>query len=149
MLVLKSFDPLKIYDLTLGRETSFGLGNGIIIAKPFSEFVCIWFNAYRDYNPFRWNWAYYSVQFPNLLAKAMPGSIHIEESSLQKPAYNEPHKLFTHGYDWSNNYAIHVWKRRGRVPDRPEELQGLNTTLGEVMRYIMYGMKSRLAFNPS
>ena len=86
MLVLKSFDPLKIYDLTLGRET-------------FSEFVCIWFSAYRDYNPFLWNWAYYSVHFPNLLAKAFPGAIHIEESSLQKPHYNEAHKLFTHGYD--------------------------------------------------
>ena len=135
---MKSFDPLRVHDVTLGRETFYGLGSGIIIAKPFAQFVCIWFNSFRDYNPFLWNWAYYAVHFPNRLAKVLPHAIHIEETSLQKPNYHEAHKLFSTGFDWSNNYAIHVWKRKGHVPDGPEELRNANSTLGEVMRYIMY-----------
>ena len=40
-LVLKSFDVLKLYDISLGREIFFGLQSGVIIAQPFSAFVWI------------------------------------------------------------------------------------------------------------
>ena len=36
---------------------------------------------------------------------------------------------------------MHIYKRQGHVPASPEETHALDTTLGEVMRYIYYGDK--------
>ena len=39
-MVLKSFDDLRRYDFTLGRETSFALNNGVMVGRrgaPFAQ----------------------------------------------------------------------------------------------------------------
>ena len=138
MLLLKTLDPLRRYELTLGRETSYGLGSGIIIAKPKAPFVCVWLNVFRDYNPFPWNWAYYVIVTPNRLAQVLPERLHIEENTLHKPSWQQAELLFRKRVDWSKSYAVHVWKRYGSVPKSPAELDALNTTLGEIMRYIYF-----------
>jgi hypothetical protein len=54
VLVLKSFDPLRNYSLTLGRESKDALANGIIIGRPGSLFLRLWITTYRTYNPKQW-----------------------------------------------------------------------------------------------
>jgi mannosyltransferase OCH1-like enzyme len=57
VLVLKSFDPLRNYSLTLGRETKKPLhliSNGIIIGRPGSMFLRAWITTYRTFNPKEW-----------------------------------------------------------------------------------------------
>ena len=131
--------------MTLGRETSYGLGSGVIVARRHAPFLCVWFNVFRDYNPFPWNWAYYVVLTPERLARVLPDNrLHVEENSLHKPSWQQAELLFQKRVDWSKNYAVHVWKRYGRVPEGPDEIDGLNTTLGDIMRYIYYGIPKRL-----
>jgi hypothetical protein len=75
----------------------------------------------------------------NKLAALFPEHIHVEERSLLHPSWaGELPLLFEKIYDWSDNYAIHVWKNYGPVPKGPTDIANLNTTLGQVMRHVYY-----------
>jgi hypothetical protein len=137
--VLKSFDVLRQkYPLTLGRPSAVSLGNGIIISAPRQPFSCVWLNGYRDYDPKRGDaWGYFSVLTAHKLAALFPEHIHVEERSLLHPSWeSEIQLMFFKIYDWSDNYAIHVWKSFGPVPEDPKDIVNLNTTLGQVMRHV-------------
>jgi len=140
VIVLKSFDPLrKTYPLTLGRETVSSIANGIIISTPRQPFLCVWYHGYRNYDPHEPGaWSYYSVITAHKLAELFPNHVHVEDRSLVHPSWHEEEVslLFEKHYDWSKNFAIHVWKRYGRVPKDPRDIDNLNTTLGEIMRYV-------------
>jgi hypothetical protein len=69
ILVLKPFTPLLQQETVLGRETSYGLGSGIILARPRAPFVCMWRHVFSTYMPWPWNWAKYAVWTPNKLQK--------------------------------------------------------------------------------
>ena len=145
MIVVKSFDPLRKHDLTLGRETSYGLGSSIVIGQPESAFVCVWKESFRSYAPYPWNWAKYAVWTPHALAKRLPEHIHIENKNLLSPTWAQSDLLFNKVYNWTDNFAIHVWKRFGEVPDNPDDIKMLNTTLGQIMRYVYYGSKDLIS----
>ncbi|ELU07691.1 hypothetical protein CAPTEDRAFT_189062 [Capitella teleta] len=136
VLILKSFYPLRQFSMTLGRESHYGLGSSIIIAKPRAPFLCHWLSAYCSYRPFVWNWARYAVWSPHELAAQHPHLIHVEDKNLLHPSWHEPDLLFKGNYDWSENYAMHIWHRFGYVPETPEEIMHLNTTIGQVMRHV-------------
>ena len=53
--------------------------------------------------------------------------------------------LYRGHMDWSDSYTMHIWKRQGHVPDTPDETQALDSTLGEVMRFVYYGDKKLIA----
>ena len=68
--------------------------------------------------------------------------MHIEPRGLQHPSWAEAEQLFDWRTEWTNeNYAFHIWKRYGNVPADEEGIKALNTTLGEVMRYVYYGSR--------
>ena len=48
MIILKSFDPLRVYELTMGRATSITLANGLMVSKPNASFLRIWHNNYKN-----------------------------------------------------------------------------------------------------
>ena len=144
IIVLRSFNPLRFHPSTLGRETSYGLGSGIIVGEPLSKFICIWLHAYRNYNPWPWHWAAYAVWAPHNLAKIFPDDINIEKNTLHSPSWQETEQIYKMTIDWSEKYAIHVWHRYGYVPTQPESpggIEHLNNTLGQIMRYVYYGDK--------
>ena len=141
IIAVRSFDSLRVFPATLGRETSYGLGSGIIVAQRHSAFLRMWLDSFADYRPWPWNWAKYAVWTPHALARQHPSDVHIEVSSLQHPTWAQSDLLCEGLYDWSDNFAVHVWKRFCFVPENPEEIDSLNTTLGEVMRYVYYGSK--------
>lgn len=144
VLVVKSFDPLRTHDVTLGRESPYGLGNSIILSSPSSPFLCVWMSVYARYAPYPWNWAAYSVWAPNKLQKLLPNNVHVEQDSLLKPSWTEADLLYDRVYDWSDNYAVHVWKRYSKttLPDNPENIKHLNSTLGQIMRLIYFDSKN-------
>ena len=123
----------------MGKAATHTLSNGIILSVPNTQFLCIWFEGYRKYDPKYWGGN--SVLMAHALAEIHPNLVHIEENSLLKPGWRHSDLMFEKHYDWSNNYAMHIWKRRGKVPDDPAQMDQLNCTLGEVMRYIYYGSK--------
>ena len=136
VLALRSFHPLRQYEVTLGRETKVSLANGIILAKRAPAFLRIWLETYRSYRSNEW--AAHSTQMPHKLLQLFPHLLHVEETSLVRPNFNEKDLLFRGHYPWQNNYAMHVWKKKGPVPQNSTQLKGLNSTLGDIMRHVLY-----------
>ncbi|XP_064651065.1 uncharacterized protein LOC135502288 [Lineus longissimus] len=145
VVVLKSFDPLLKYNTTMGYETgpnvANGLCNGVIISRPRAKFLEIWHYEYRTFDDAQW--AIHSVILPAQLARKYPSLIHTEAKSLHRPNWMERKWLYNDGslYDWSKNYAVHLWYRYHKVDHNPEDIKKLNTTMGELFRYIYYGKK--------
>ncbi|CAH1799558.1 unnamed protein product, partial [Owenia fusiformis] len=151
VIVLKSFDPLRRYDVTMGKESDDGLANGIILAKKGAPFLRLIFEAYRTYS--KKEWSRHSVGVPYDLSKIYPHLIHVEKTSLLRPSWMDAKILFQGHYNWTENYAIHIWHRDykaigGYFPHCPEDLYDLDTTLGEVMRYVLFGNSTLLSVNP-
>ena len=72
-----------------------------------------------------------------------PHLVHIEEKSFVQPTWEYPQSMFVehHKYDWSGNYFMHIWVALfpKLVPTDIEQIDYLNTTLGQVMRHVYYG----------
>ncbi|XP_074652839.1 uncharacterized protein LOC141907165 [Tubulanus polymorphus] len=142
VIVLKSFDPLRRYDTSMGMEYEDGLGNGVIVAKPNATFVRIMYESYRDFNGSDWSW--HSVRLPYRLATFYPELVHVEPTSINQPNCWSTGLIYDIGsrFDWSRNYCLHLWYRFYDKDHTPETVQTLDSTLGQVFRYIYYGNKS-------
>ena len=139
VLVFRSFQPLLNYSVVLGRETSYSLGNNVILASSYAPFLCIWQQAYVNYEPWPWNWARFSTWLPHQLATFLSTSlVRVESDAFQRPTYFQLDLMFHGHYDWSRSYAMHVWHRWGTVPETVDQMNKTDNTLGEVMRYIYY-----------
>ena len=139
---MRSFDPLRNYEATLGEERPKRYSNGIILAQRHSPFICVWLNAYREYRKMHTFWDMMSVQYSFLIAVTLPEHVHIEKNSLVKPGYDQADKKMFNGYmDWTNNFAIHVWHRtpsgKPKIPQTPDDLSGDRNTLKEVINYVI------------
>jgi hypothetical protein len=141
VIVLKSFEPLLCYNITLAHESEDTLGNGIIVAKQNSKFIKIWIENYvEDFQPDKWD--FNSVQTAMKLAKKYPELIHIEAKSMLHPSWeNELQYLYQENlyYNWTRNYCIHIWTQVNLASQNPDVIKKLNSTYGQVMRYIWYG----------
>jgi hypothetical protein len=122
--------------VTLGRETPSALANGIILAKREAPFLRIWLETYHTFTGRSWN--SHSTKMPHRLLEIFPHLLHVEETSIVKPSWSDWKKLFFGHYPWQKNYAIHVWKGRAKPPANSTEIANLNSTLGEVMRHVLY-----------
>ncbi|XP_046346610.2 uncharacterized protein LOC124127204 [Haliotis rufescens] len=139
-IVLKPLDALLKYDVVMGYEAPDGLCNGIIIGKPWADFLKIWHREYKTFDDSNWN--YHSVVLPAHLAKAHPNLIHTEATSMHRPNYIERDVLYTEGklFKWRvDNFAVHLWIRFHKTEHNPEDIKYWNTTVGEIFRYIYYG----------
>ena len=139
VIALKSFDSLLRYDVTMGAETPDLLANGIILSTPNSTFLHLWHEAYRTFDDSKWN--LHSVILPMKLAKQHPKLVHIEWFNLFRPNWGERHWLYEDGklWDWSENLAVHLYYREHNVEYDPNTIRALNTTAGEIFRFIYYG----------
>ena len=92
VLCLRSFQPLRAFELVLGRQGREGLCNAVILSIPGSFFKS-WYESYRSFRSsgFRDHWAEHSVEIPNQLAEKYPSWLHIEgPSSFFWPMYQIP-----------------------------------------------------------
>jgi hypothetical protein len=135
-MAVKSFDPLRKHDVTLGRQNPRTFANGLILAKRSAPFLRIWLETYRTFTGDSWN--SHSTLMPNTLLGIFPHLLHVEETSIVRPNWDEWEQLFFGHYPWQKNYAIHVWTRRAKPPANSTEIANLNSTLGEVMRHVLY-----------
>lgn len=142
-VVVNPIDTLLKYDLTMGRAVSNTLANGIMFAKPWSDFMKIWHNEYKIFNDNEWSTS--SVVKANQLSKLYPNLVHVEETSLCRPNFQELNHLFgSKSYDWKHkNYVVHLYMRfsKGRG-NSLKDIQNWNTTVGQIMRYIYYDKDS-------
>jgi len=72
VLVIKSFDPLRQYSVTFGRESTFGVCNGIIIAERGAPFLRLLREQYHSCHGGQEIWAQKSVINTDLLVSVYP-----------------------------------------------------------------------------
>ena len=141
MLILKSLDPFRVHKLTLGVSGPGEISNAIIIAQRCAPFLRMWLENYHNYIPRIWG--YNSVTVGYQLYKLFPHLVHVEKEHLLRPTWKETDLIYSiHNkfYNWSQNYSFHVsGENKFKVPKNPEQLNGYNNTLGQVMRYIYFG----------
>ncbi|XP_074652838.1 uncharacterized protein LOC141907164 [Tubulanus polymorphus] len=139
VVIVKSFDPLRLYDTTMGLEMEYRLCNGIIISKANSSFMRMFYDSYKDFKTDFW--AYNSVEVPAKLAAKYPHLLHVEPTSLHRPNWRELDWIYKPGqiYDLSNNYAVHTWFRHYEKDHTAEDIKKLNSTLGRLYRNAYYG----------
>ncbi|XP_077984835.1 uncharacterized protein LOC144439422 [Glandiceps talaboti] len=149
VIVVNSLEPLRHFDSVLGREDPTRLNNGIILARKNSLFIKLYHDAYQIYNRFCWNCD--SIQFPNTLAAQCPHLIHIDRDHLVKPGVMATEVIFENQFPWwRNHFTIHTWirwyfdlpKNENKTIDfNSENIKTLNTSYGEMCRFVYYGSK--------
>ena len=138
IVFVRSIEELRQHDLTMGlMDKSTGMGNGLILAKPSSRFLTFWYESYRTFDNSKWG--VHSMQHPYLLSVVFPDLIHVEQKRIYSPNWFEIEKLFVQRVPWNQNFAVHIWHRhKYPIPKNFKDLAHLNTTLGEILRYIYY-----------
>ena len=138
MIALKSWDPLLYYNTTLGAETDYDLANGVIISIKNASFLRIWKDSYHDFRDKHWGWN--SVVMAYRLAKLHPALVHVEWNTLIHPNFLNTKWLLEKNklWDWSDVYGMHLYYRHYKPQHNPQDIKLLNSTLGEVFRFIYY-----------
>lgn len=138
VIVVRSLDSLLHHEVTLGAETPDMLGSGLILARRNSSFIAQWRATYSSFDDREWN--YHSVVIPMRLARDHPDLVHVEWFSINRPNWFEREWLYGDGklWDWSENYAVHLWYREHNIDYNPISIRTLNTTVGEIFRHIYY-----------
>ena len=140
VIVVRSLDPLRKYDMTLGKEKPPKFIAGIIVARKNALFLNLWLESYR--NNYRGNdWDYNCARVTYKLYKERPDLLHVEPYKLTTPDWLDRSNLWDKVIDWQGQglYVIHVMVHLNKKVYTPENVKALNSTFGEVVRYIYYG----------
>lgn len=133
---VRSFTPLRKYNLTLGHENENQLCNGVIIGQAGSKFIDLWYNSYQTFNDNEW--AVHSTIKPYVLSQIYPKYIHIETASLHRPNYAERDQIYKTVIDFKEKYGIHLWFRFYNKTHNTEDVKGLRSTYGSLCRLTLY-----------
>ena len=141
LLVLKNLDHLRReHDIVLGEGSHISLANAGILANENSWFLKRWFQEYQSFNDEKWGIS--SVQTPMALSRLFPAEIHVVEVVMMRPNWFE-YKVLHHGFfDWSNHLTLHLSTRFMDESDKKRNILQfavLNTSYGEVARYVLWG----------
>ena len=120
------------------------LNNGVIISTKDSKFLQIWYDSYRDFTKREWD--YHDSVVPYNLQFEYPELIHVEEKTINYPSGERLELIYEDIYDWSNNYAIHLWYRLHEFDHGPTDIKRMNTTFGQIARFIYYGNPAMILY---
>jgi hypothetical protein len=83
------------------------------------------------------------VAVPGRIAANNRKLIHVEKDTLHKPLWTESGLKWIYGkgqnYNWTRNYAMHLWYRKHNIDYNPKSIRSLKNTLGGIFRFIYYG----------
>ncbi|KAI0211210.1 hypothetical protein LSAT2_003966 [Lamellibrachia satsuma] len=143
VIVVRSLDPLRKYDVTLGKEKPPKFIAGIIVARRNALFLRLWYNSYRaNYRQLDWDYNCARVTYQLYLKR--PDLLHVEPYRLTTPDWQDRHLLWKEVIAWRDLYVIHAMMHFDRTEYTPENIRQLNSTFGEVVRYIYYGSPKTL-----
>jgi hypothetical protein len=119
------------------------------MSKANSTFIYLWIDTMlNDYQEDKW--AYISGYMPTVLVKRFKntGIVHTEPSSIHYPNHGEMRYLIgPEPFEWSRNYAVHLWHRIWKQTKHYERvkinnatsIRTMNSTYGQIARKIYYG----------
>ena len=146
VVVLKSFDDFLDEQMVLGEENYDALANSVILANKDSWFLQKWFLEYRYFNDAIWS--HHSCFVPWGLWKLFPEKIHVAKENMLRPNWEEIFLIYKNHYNFSDNYAMHLYARFLTQVDKLEgdrsiqELMELDSTYGDLARFILVGDKT-------
>lgn len=138
-IILRSLDSLLKFPFTLSHEFDNNLANGLILSSPNATFIYHWLDGYETFNNDQW--AYHSTILPCELSKIYPNLIHVENRTFIRPSYVELPLIYQENFNWSQNYAMHLYIRFYKGMYTFSDARRLNTTLGSVARHVLYDTK--------
>lgn len=138
-MILRSLTPLRVYNYTQGMESDKLMGSQLIMAARNATFLQLWYKSYLE--DYKEGWTYNALIIPMMLSKRYPSHIHIEGYNFTRPNWFDRHLIYYHNYDWSDNYAIHLFIRDYKRNVSLSSLCTLNTTIGSVGRHAIFGRK--------
>lgn len=138
-IILRSMEDLMNYTFTLSHAVDHNLSNGLILSAPNATFISHWLAGYRTYT--KAQWAQHSTILPYKLSLKYPNLLHVENKTFVRPNYTQLKLLFRKNFNWSKNYAIHLYIRFYKRMHTFMDVRRLNTTMGSVARYILYDNK--------
>lgn len=137
-ILLRSLEPLRQYDYTQGQAIPGNLGNQVIMGKRNATFLALWYEGYRNYTGV---WGGNSLFYPRKLSLMYPHLIHVEGFNFTKPGPGGIGLIQKENYDWTTNYAIHLYIRYYKKETDIDIIKSLNTTIGSVSRHVLFGDK--------
>ena len=136
---IRPISPLRRYEMTMGHEEKEMFGNQFILAKKNASFLALWHQSYKNYKTGNWVWN--SLITPFKLSREHPELIHVDGFNFTRPNYGQTKLIFKENYDWSTNYAMHLFIRVYKDPIDVKIMRTLNTTIGAISRYVFFGNK--------
>ncbi len=144
VLVIRPMDDLRKFHCVIGRETE-NLCNSIFICSKTSLFLKLLMQSFVD--DLKLLWAYHSSIYPTQLARRNPHLIHIEETTLLRPNWQElDHIIGPRLCKWRTKYTLHTYPRSWHSYNSSinwvisaESIKKMDSTFGQVARYIYYG----------
>ncbi|XP_069131786.1 uncharacterized protein [Argopecten irradians] len=137
-IILRSLDPLRNYNFTLSHEFDDNLSNALIMSCRNAPFVNLWYKEYASFNTSLWS--HHSCILPYKLLQRYPHLIHVENKTFVNPDFRHRSIIFDGNFNWSYNYAVHLYIRFYNLKHfNFIDIRHLNTTIGSVARYVLYG----------
>ena len=138
VIVLNSFDPLRVFDLVAGKEKTEEMNAGILLAKPNAPFLHLWYESFRNnYRPHDWDFNIAKLSYA--LLQKVPHLVHLETHRLSYPDPRDRDLLFDKVVEWHDLFCIHVIHHVLRREYTPENIKYLRSTFGEITRLTYYG----------
>ena len=110
-----------------------------IMARRYAPFLSTWLQRYvTDYKK---EWGYNCLKVPYLISQQQPEAVHIHGYNFTTPNFSEYDKISKLNYDWSEIYGLHFYARIYTGTYDHITMRQMNTTMGSVARYILFGNK--------
>jgi hypothetical protein len=143
VIVINTLDPLRIYEMAIGREKLPKLIMGSILANKNARFLKVWYDTYAYmYRPMHWDYNTGTVSF--YMFTRRPDLIHVEPFRLSTPDWTDRHLLFDGVIKWQDFYVLHVMTNHMQMTFTPDNIRQLDSTFGQVMRLVYYGSPALL-----
>lgn len=136
VIVINSLTPLRSYDVAIGKEKTDRLNFGVVFARQGAKFLRLLHESYRDnYRPTDWDYNCAVVAYQ--IHRNHSDLAHVELRRLTTPDWLDRDLLWNRTIYWRDLYVLHVL---GQVKTRfnPDNVRALNSTFGQVMRFIYY-----------
>ena len=128
-----------------GEETSYSLSNGFIMSPPGSIFLKRLYWEYQHYKPSH-GFGTFSVINDWAMWRKHQSEVHVVKNKIARPSSLEQTYLFKCIIDWSQNYNINLsqksfkrWIGKPAIEWSMDDLSSIESTLGEISRYILWG----------
>ncbi|XP_066995833.1 uncharacterized protein [Anabrus simplex] len=145
VILIQCLDEFRHYEMALGWPHGQYIGTQILLARKGAQFLSLWLDGYRRYQPRAW---YYNAgQYPTeQILEKHPGLVHYERVVFG--VHNLLDKLYGTAPwpEWHNMTAIHTLGRHHPAPQNMNETFVLNykTPFGEIARWVLYELEPKI-----